>query len=180
MSVSKHFTQNPENVKRVLEAYLSDDRPTLEETAKRVSTTFHNVHFVVRNHLSEEKAKAEKALRYSRSKMGAANPMKGKTGKQHPNWKGECGDGYGYLTCLVDGKRVFVHRVVFAEMMGISIEKLPPALAVHHINGDRKDNRPDNLALTTKAGHQHIHTREKPERLSKSPLWEQWVSGPLK
>ncbi|MFB9050320.1 HNH endonuclease [Sphingobium indicum] len=42
-------------------------------------------------------------------------------------------------------------------MIGIEIENLPDDLHVHHIDGDKLNNHPDNLALVTSRGHRRIH-----------------------
>ena len=60
-----------------------------------------------------------------------------------------------------------------AEALGL--ESLPERLSVHHINKDKTDNRLDNLALVTSAGHQKLHACTPPS--PKSTLWEQWVFG---
>jgi len=96
--------------------------------------------------------------------MGSLNPMFGKTQEKHHNWIGQVDDGYGYLTCLKDGKRQFVHRIVMAEALGL--KELPPNLDVHHIDGDTKNNKLDNLALVTRAGHQKIHYLQAKDTLS--------------
>ena len=35
---------------------------------------------------------------------------------------------------------------------------------VHHIDGDKLNNDPDNLLLTDRAGHQRIHNRNRNEK----------------
>lgn len=177
MSVSKRFVANPTNVKMVRDLYLHDtSKPTISETARLVGTTFHNVQAILKANVEPEVLKREQALRYSRSKTAEKNPMQGKNGSRHHNYIGDVEDGKGYLQRKVDGKYVYVHRLVMAEVLGL--KRLPPEVAVHHINEDKKDNRPDNLAVVTAAGHQKLHACTPPS--PKSTLWEQWVSGTSK
>lgn len=171
MSVSKTWvkTYGPEAVRK----YKADDKPTLEDLAEALNTTYQNVRAAVREGLTDEEYRAEKALRYSRSKAGSLNPMQGKNGSLHHGYKGSVPDGRGYLTEPQDGGRVFQHRQVMAEALGLPM--LPETLHVHHIDGDKSNNDLDNLALVTPRGHRRLH-RTKPES-QRSPLWHQWVSG---
>lgn len=155
MSISKEWVSNKENWGRVLALYRSSELPTMEEIARTLDTTQHNVAWSIRNFMPEAEREALAAVRYSRSKTGHKNPMKGRFKEAHPRWKGECPDGGGYLTCLYNGTRQFVHRVVLAKALGL--EKLPEELVVHHIDGDPLNNDLDNLALMTPAGHKTIH-----------------------
>ena len=173
MAVSKSFVNNPENIRLVVDTYIGVDKPTYAEVALRVGTTTQNVRACLRMGLTPEKRKAEKSLRYSRSKIGQKNPMQGKNGFLHHNYVGVIFDGNGYLQIKIDGKYVLMHRHIMAQALGLP--KLPPWLDVHHIDKDKTNNDLDNLALVTRVGHRKLHAT-LPE-YEKSPLWEQWVSG---
>ncbi len=67
------------------------------------------------------------------------------TGSNSPAWKGGVTiDGNGYKKIRIDGKRVSQHRVIYEKHYNI---KLLPHQNIHHINGDKLDNRIENLEL---------------------------------
>lgn len=78
-------------------------------------------------------------MHWQRARNGT--PMNKK--RKAPNGTGWTMD-HGYKCYLVDGKRVMEHRLVMAEYLG---RELLSTETVHHINGDRLDNRIENLQL---------------------------------
>ena len=67
---------------------------------------------------------------------------------------------YKRLSCGKDenGKRIFIdeHRKIMEEHIG---RKLTRYEVVHHINGNKKDNRIKNLQLMTLSEHSRIHQK---------------------
>lgn len=78
------------------------------------------------------------------------------TGENNPNWKGgKKGDGQGHIMLRTNKKEYrFEHRVIFEREAGI---KVPKNCCVHHINGDKKDNRIENLCMMTHKAHTLLH-----------------------
>jgi hypothetical protein len=155
MSVSKRHLADPALCDAIVEDYRTS-LITVTALAAKFSVTIATVLAILKRDIPEEKRRRLKTLKYSHSKLGNKNPAKG---KRPPNYRGECSDGYGYLTILVNGQRQFVHRVVMSEMLGIPVSALPSHLHIHHIDEDKTNNSPDNLALVTGAGHREIHER---------------------
>ena len=184
MSISKRDLANTELCQQAVDLYLAQGKPTVKEVAKALSITFHTAQEMLRRGIPEEQLKAEQALRYSRSKVGAQNPMSGKTGDLHHNYKGRlfC-DPHGYILVLKPewytgrpmSKHVYEHQVVMAQMLGLT--EVPEGMNVHHINENREDNSPHNLALVTPEGHRSLHARSP---LRKFSLWELHRSGTSK
>ncbi len=63
--------------------------------------------------------------------------------------------------CINTYRKVFgrhEHRIVAENMIGRSLKK---SEVVHHINGDIRDNRPENLQVMTRKEHAELHLLER-------------------
>jgi len=67
--------------------------------------------------------------------------------------KGWIQDGYKFI--ISEGKEVAEHRVIWEKING----KIPAGHNIHHINGNRLDNRIENLQLVHIGEHNKLHNR---------------------
>lgn len=91
-----------------------------------------------------------------------------RTAERNPFYRGGVLlDGHGYRRVLVGKNRyVYEHRLVAATIIGRPLLKHE---AVHHRNGIRDDNRPDNLEVMTRAEHSRLHSALQGKRASNTP-----------
>ncbi|MFC7704853.1 HNH endonuclease [Plastorhodobacter daqingensis] len=80
-------------------------------------------------------------------------------GDNHPNWKGgRYIDSAGYVQVRIGVNRYRrEHRVVAEKMIG---RPLAPGECVHHLNGCKTDNRPENLEVLGTGAHTLLHWQE--------------------
>lgn len=104
------------------------------------SSVFERPHGKLRAYCSRSCAasarKVGKVANYSESELTTRTPGK---------WRST----HGYEIVKIDGKMKQVHRIAMEQKIG---RKLLPSERVHHINGVRDDNRPENLELWISKG----------------------------
>ena len=77
----------------------------------------------------------------------------------HSNWKGgRYIDSYGYvLVRIAKNKYRREHRLIVEQSLGRELVK---SEVVHHKNGNKQDNRLENLLLTSASEHTRLHWEE--------------------
>jgi hypothetical protein len=98
-------------------------------------------------------------------------------GQSHPRWNHvQLTSSEGYILTRVDAGNhlnigngyAYEHRVVMEQQLG---RPLLSTEHVDHINGDRTDNRPENLRVLSASEHQKRHNAETRRRDSSTGRW---------
>lgn len=95
-------------------------------------------------------------------RINPPNPSGTQKGEKHPSWRGGVTySGRGYRLIKAHGHPavnargyVFEHRLVMEQVLG---RYLTADEVVHHKDGDKLNNLPENLELLSQAEHMRLH-----------------------
>lgn len=77
-------------------------------------------------------------------------------------------DKAGYVRVrLSNGSYAFEHRLVAAIKLG---RPLTTNEHTHHVNGNKQDNRPENIEIHTNSSHGRLHAQQHKERGEPIPI----------
>jgi hypothetical protein len=138
----------------------------MAQVAALTGQTHATVGAIVRETVPPEQLKILKVANYSKSKTGVKNPMFGVKKQVGAILR----SGYRYLRVSKDVYEP-EHRLVLMQELGLTT--WPEKWEVHHIDGDKVNNSPDNLALVTRSGHQKLHS----QKFEKLYAWEKREFG---
>lgn len=85
--------------------------------------------------------------------------LKSRTGDKSNSWRGGRSiTAQGYMRVRIDRSYILEHRYVMEQHLGY---KLLPDEHVHHLNGNKTDNRLENLTIIDRKEHGLAHARQR-------------------
>ena len=110
------------------------------------------------------------SLKKKRSRLCRPCSDQERTGEHNNNWKGgKTLSSHGYVLIKVPTGHplrqahgyAYEHSVVASQQLSRALSK---GELVHHLNGDKADNRPENLMVLPSNAHHFLNHRKHPER----------------
>ena len=124
---------------------------------KRILGTVSDRQWNTRTYCSVRCARlGDKRSDATKKKLSRIVKARGWKGNKHPCWKGgRWKHGSGYVCLQVGKKQMLEHRYIMEQTLG---RKLMSEERVHHINGNKSDNRIENLLLLpNESAHWYLH-----------------------
>lgn len=151
----------------------------ITDIRKEVGLEDYVVQSILRHHFTQDQISERKSRMYANSKLGSKNPNyrdangKGQRRVEYkPNERSAIykegikyeSDGYAWIRrpSWYTGStecRVMEHIIVMCEARNLT--ELPEGYVVHHRNGNKHDNRIENLELLTRNDHMRFHTAQR-------------------
>lgn len=136
---------------------------SLKDICDTANIEYWEMQDILKSNFTQYQIDRRKSKMYAKSKKGNKNPMKGKCGVNHPNYRGVIDDGNGYSMILKPewytgrkgSKHIFLHHAIICEYLGLT--EMPKGFCVHHIDGNKKNNDISNLCLLSMGAHTKLH-----------------------
>lgn len=167
------------NKQAVIDDFYSE--LTMQEIFAKHSTSHKTVVPLWKKEFGEQAFTERKTKFYSSSKLGNKNPMTGKNGVAHPNWKTDLSRDNGYIRVHApewykgsknDGY-ARLHILAYCENNGL--DYIPDGMDIHHLDMNKDNNDISNLICLSTADHTKLHAWIK--RFSKEQRLDQKVVG---
>ena len=134
-----------------------EEKLTSYEIAERIDVTPTQVRYWLRKYGIKIRGTSEaNRLAFSKGRRPDSNLK----GKESPNWKGgRVKNNCGYILAYAPNHPRATHRYVPEHILvweRVNKRPLPEGYIVHHLNGLRDDNRPENLVALSKKDHNKV------------------------
>ena len=158
--VGKIIGKSPKQISRYLKRFGIPARPF---STKGLKTWLGKTHSEETKQKIREKHLGKKLSEEHRLKV--IKTLQNGSGELNPNWKGgRYITDQGYVRIRIKDRYELEHRVITNAKNGKDI---------HHLNGNKQDNRIENLISLSSSDHQKIHWCEEEKRKERSELMKE-------
>ena len=147
--------------KETLQKLYFEDMLSMRDIAKKLNISTSPVRYWMKKHglkfrnLSES-GKIRCRLKPQSNPGRKGMPKNPNYGKDNHSWKGGYIRKDGYRLISVMGEQRLEHRYIWEKDNG----QIPEGFQVHHINGDKLDNRIENMQVMSNSDHQKLHFKQ--------------------
>ncbi len=144
--------------KTILKLYFEDEL-SYRDIAKKLSCSETPVKEAMRRYGLKPRSKSESSILRCKKKPETNPGRKGMPknpnyGKDNHAWKGGYVRKDGYKLISVDGEQRLEHRYIWEQYHK---KPIPPGYQIHHIDGDKLNNKIENLQMISNSDHQKLH-----------------------